>query len=536
MQVPPDGPKGDDARDESPISDAAIADARVNDATGAAADTKEETSQRDAEAGTVAQIAPPRLIAPLSTSTATSQRPTLRWSLAAGTDGAFVQICRDRSCASPVTTLELDGAKGAPAANLTKGIYFWRAFGRRGGVKGTVASATWQFTVGARSAPVDTSWGSTLDVNGDGFADVIIGAYDGDNIGYVYLYYGGATGLLTTPSVTLVNPRRVFDYFGITVASAGDVNGDGYGDVLVGASAPAVGGSDGQAYIYFGGPSGLSPSPATTLHCPLQGFCNFGATVAGAGDMNGDGYADIVVASLNTLDTTDLDHPYVTRVHLFFGGPSGPSDGAAATVVVDPKDGGYGPSVNAGDVNGDGYSDLLVGTPWADNGVGRANVYFGGASGISSTSRLVLQPPDPGLYPPSGTFGVAVAGEGDVNGDGYADVVVGAHFSSSGADGGSSLPGRIYVYLGGASGPPAVPSMKIDGTDSELLGFGLASAGDVNGDGYSDIVAGATGQYRVHVYYGSSSGLLTAPIATMIGPPAPPRLLLFVRWLRGRRR
>src|SRR5262249_13099996 len=105
--------------------------------------------------------AAPRLLAPLSTATVTSRKPTLHWVLAPDTDGAHVQICRDRACSVVVTEFDAVGDHGAPASSLDPGVVFWRAYGRSGGRMGVTASYTWQFVVGARTAPVDISWGAT---------------------------------------------------------------------------------------------------------------------------------------------------------------------------------------------------------------------------------------------------------------------------------------------------------------------------------------------------------------------------------------
>ena len=175
----------------------------------------------------------PRLIAPLSTATVTSKRPTLRWVLAGGTDGAHVEICRDRACTMTITAFDADGANGAPPDPLPSGVLFWRVFGRRVDTTGTTPSATWEMTVGARSAPIVASWGTTPDVNGDGFADVLVGAVGGGygDAGRAYVYLGGQGGPAQSPATILTGdaPGR---YFGGSVASAGDVNGDGFADVV----------------------------------------------------------------------------------------------------------------------------------------------------------------------------------------------------------------------------------------------------------------------------------------------------------------
>jgi hypothetical protein len=158
----------------------------------------------------------------------TSQKPILRWALADGTDGAEVEICHERTFLNGVTSFLAKGTNVAPATALAKGLYYWRLRGIANGAVGALTSPIWEFFVGARSASVNTSWGTTLDVNGDGYADVIVGA-DGDLGGKpaAYLYLGG-TGLSSAP--TVLSPAGA-GLFGFSVASAGDVNGDGFAGV-----------------------------------------------------------------------------------------------------------------------------------------------------------------------------------------------------------------------------------------------------------------------------------------------------------------
>ena len=427
------------------------------------------------------KVAAPRLIAPLSTATVTSRRPLLHWVLPSGTDGAHVEICHDRACTSPIVAFDTTGAVGAPAVDLPPGVVFWHAFGRAGGLTGTTSTPTWQFNVGARSAPVNTSWGSTLDLNGDGYADVVVG---GDQANRAYIYMGSAAGITSAQQpIELIGPD--LGSFGTSVASAGDVNGDGYADLLVGALSAA------KAYIYFGSSAGVTPSQQPiSLVGPDGTDSNFGLSVASAGDLNGDGYADLVVGADAVGGTFPLS---AGRAYIYLGGASGPSS-ANAMPLNSPDGTGslFGNSVaEIGDINGDGYSDIVIAASRALGGTGRAYVFTGGPSGISNNQV-------PGsLTGPDGAnsgFGSHVAGTGDINGDGYADLIV------------STLVGRAYVYSGSSSG-------VLSGQPTTLVaGIEVSSAGDINGDGYADIISSNT------VYQGSAVGVSTARSLNLFNP------------------
>jgi hypothetical protein len=430
-------------------------------------------------------IPAPRPVAPLSTATATSQRPSFRWALPVGADGAQVDVCRDRACTSLVTHFAATGTSGRPPTSLSAGVYYWRLRGSYGGALGTQTSVVWEFVVGARSAPVDTSWGSMVDVNGDGFADAVIGApYEDRLTGAVYVFTGSATGLSASPTV-LAAGTGIFPEFGFSVASAGDVNGDGFGDVIVGSTSQ----SGGAAYLYWGSASGLVDMP-TTIAGPLF----FGRMVSGAGDVNGDGYADVLV-----LGPGAPMAPFVAN--LYFGGATGLS--ATPTTL---SAGSVAALASAGDVNGDGFADIVLGNGYANDGRGEVDVYLGTADGPGAPIALA----GPIVY---GYFGYAMAGA-DVNGDGYADLLVGAPGESP----------TFSVYLGSPSGPSTVPATFADPANqsgilsypSPYFGACVSSAGDVNGDGFGDVVVGSDGVGVAYLYLGAAAGLPAAPLALKV--------------------
>ena len=348
---------------------------------------------------------------------------------------------------------------------------------------------------------------SAGDVNNDGFDDIIAGAYYYDNgeenEGRVYLYMGSASGPSVIPSWAAEGDRYSAN-FGISVASAGDVNGDGCDDIIVGAS-----GYGSPAYAYLGSPSGLLSVPSWVAESD-QADAYFGGSVASAGDVNGDGYDDVVVGA-HCYDNDEHDEG---RACLYMGSASGLSTTPSWTAEGNQADAHFGMSVaSAGDVNGDGYDDVVVGADLYDNGEkheGRAFLYVGSASGLSTTPSWMAEGNQA-----EGLFGGSVASAGDVNGDGYDDIVIGAYCWN----GDTIQEGRAYLYAGSSSGLPVAPSWTAEsGQWVALFGHSVASAGDVNNDGFDDIVVGAPyydngeeNEGRAYLYTGSASGLPITP-------------------------
>ncbi len=358
------------------------------------------------------------------------------------------------------------------------------------------------------------------DVNGDGFADAAIGAYQANvgganNAGEVYVFYGSVDGLGAAPDLTLAPPLvEPGTQIGRAVAPAGDVNADGFADLLVSAHAQDGGGTNlGRAYVYLGGPGGLAATPAIELAAPdAQDNQQFGFPLTGVGDVDGDGYADVLVGERLWDDAMGMDRG---RAHLFAGTADGVSTRAAVTFVDPvPTDGGLfswglGP---AGDVNGDRFADLWIGGRLSQSS-GSASLFVGGASGPTTTPAVTLL--GPGMQATS-EFGFSV-GACDLNADGRPDAVVGARLF----DRAETNEGRAYVYYAADGTFPADPSTVLDGAPREAgaqYGYAVSGARDVDGDGVEDLVIGAlnqdlggTNNGAVYFYRGTAGGLDVAP-------------------------
>ncbi|HMI92793.1 MAG TPA: integrin alpha, partial [Polyangiales bacterium] len=258
-----------------------------------------------------------------------------------------------------------------------------------------VSSASWVVEGGQDAARVGSAVAAAGDVNGDGFGDVIVGAYlyDGPLVdeGRVWIYHGSATGLGTTAARTLeLNVAGA--WFGYSVASAGDVNNDGYADVIVGAPHGSDGEvNEGQAFIYTGSSGGIGATPARVLDSD-QAQANFGISVASAGLVNNDLYGDVVVGAFNySSGQTGEGAAFV-----YHGSATGIPATIAQTLQSNVAGAAFGWSVaGAGDVNGDGYGDLVIGAINYSNGQtneGAAFVFHGSSTGIpSNTPAAILQ-------------------------------------------------------------------------------------------------------------------------------------------------
>ena len=438
----------------------------------------------------------PRPLWPPSLSAVTSARPLLRWEMPAGLVDATVELCADRDCGTTIATVGgLTEPMLTPSAALPVGNVFWRvtANGR--------ASAIWMLRVGARTVDVDRAWGIYPDFDGDGFGDVAVGAPRvGGSEGRAYVHLGGAAGTSASVSTILRSPDGPAGDFALAMTAAGDVNGDGFGDIAVGAPRAGTGG---RVHVFFGASEGPRSSPDVSLDAPDGAGSLFGSTLAGVGDVDGDGFGDLVVGAIGEGVTPG-------RIYLYLGTPDGPSATPARAAV---GAGRFASSVaGAGDVNGDGFADVVVGAYQGAAGAGQAHLFLGSTSGIAATSDASWE----GMDGAGAQFGFACAGLGDVDGDGFADFAVTAPASTSSR-------GKVYVFLG-ETDVSAAPMLAVDGlnTGGGFFGHSVAGAGDVNGDGLSDMVVGAFGvddrRGRASVLEGSLGGIVPASRIDLEGP------------------
>ena len=389
-----------------------------------------------------------------------------------------------------VTTLDvtpLVGRGSVPLAQIVSGVEgtastAWTMSRKRGlqtlRISSGVASATFRALV-----PV-------FDFNGDGFDDLVVGAFEDDSAGTdagaVYVFYGSATPpstLASTSADVVVLGNSAGDRGGVSARSVGDVNGDGYDDLLVGAYLDASS-QEGRAFLFLGSSSpsaSMSMSSISGAAMVIEGVgtnTQLGIRVGGIGDVNGDGYDDMAIGAWRSGSG-------LGAVYIFYGGTS--VGGVATTATADiavtgsTADGRLGRAVALGYVDGDAYADIVVGAMWGGTGQsGSAYVIRGGPSlptSIQDTeSDVVVTAATAG-----GHFGAAVAIV-DANGDGFGDVAIGA----PGVD-------TMYLFVGESSLPSTWSTVSADQVVSGPVGsFGEEIASlEVNGDGYEDVTVGA---------------------------------------------
>lgn len=458
---------GADIGGEQPVLDA-VGDATGPDAEGDAARSDAGTMDagtcepgRALRGGSCVEIVAARPLWPMSTQTVTQRRPRLRWSLGPEADGARVEVCRDRGCATRVVSYTATGAEGAPPEDLPPGPLFWRVWSRAGSAEALRASVVWQVYVPWRSGSVHTAQRDTFDVNGDGYADLVVGVPDRREL---RLYLGSATG----PRSAVVLSDPAIDPASMLLSRAGDVNGDGRSDLLVRLSMS-------RWRVMYATEGGFDVNARADINLTLSDASATLDAVDGVGDPNGDGFTDLAV-------TSTAIPALQTRVGLHPGSGAGVSSFASETremlaaTYLRPM----------GDLNGDGFEDLVtvsgeLGPPPSVN----VRVYQG------QSPRPAWS--DLGMAINTGAAVIRAAGRDDFNGDGIPDVTAFGLFALD----------RTPVLMGSRSG-----------LDSTVLFIGAGDgsstsamcASDLNGDGLADGIVEARNAQAIRAFFGSPSG------------------------------
>ncbi|MFH1464315.1 MAG: integrin alpha [Pseudomonadota bacterium] len=347
--------------------------------------------------------------------------------------------------------------------------------------------------VGNRWSGASYSWAGRAvagagDVDGDGFADMVVGAPNaGGSRGAAYLVLGD-----TSPSGGALGAAIEYtgtNGLGESVSGVGDFDGDGLEDFAVGEPSWIEGsGAVGRAYLVMGS-SNLQPGPIEEYAIAYTGTSTVtscaGSRVAAAGDVDGDGLADLLVGAPYWGPT---DTAYCGAAYLLLGRRT-PGSGLLETsglpIVGESSAQTVGASLaGAGDVDGDGLDDFLVGAPYERGASGAVYLFLGAgdltATTISAAAARVWTDTTPSY------LGYGLAGVGDVDADGYDDVLMGAH--------GTEAPGAAFLVLGAAiisSRAVEAADARYDGSLQESAGYSVAGPGDVNRDGHDDLLIGA---------------------------------------------
>ena len=425
------------------------------------------------DAGACVEASRPRLLSPLSGAISGSHRPLVRWVRANTGRPQTLRFCADRACTRVLLTRMLAADLSAEVldADLPRGPVFWRV--ETTDARGeALTSATWEFFVSGRSTR-SVFWYGVPDFDGDGVADLVVGAFgNASGLGRAYGYRGQsiASG---TPTWTLRGGDEPTGWFGFWVQSVGDVNGDGIVDLA--ATGLQERERRGTVRIFLGSPTGLPVTTTMVLEGTTAGE-NFGIPVAGIGDVNGDGYADMAVGITGAMSQRGA-------VEVFLGGEQGVSRSRSVRIEGSGAAGALfgGGIAGIGDMNADGFDEFVIGAPGErETEPGAAWVYRGARSPNWSTQRTLL------TVPVGGQFGQQIAPLGDTEGRGILSFAVAAPSATM-------AQGRVYVFSGPDPSSSELLRETVLPTNRLASRFGIALAGgkDLNGDEVPDLVVGA---------------------------------------------
>ncbi len=360
--------------------------------------------------------------------------------------------------------------------------------------------------------------GNNRDVNGDGYGDVVVGAFkDTAYRGKVFIFHGSGAGITsvdTTTAARIIQGATMpapTSRFGRN-AALGDFNGDGFADVAV--AATVYNGSQGATYIFHGGPGGITAIDTTAANQTIVGNGTeaFSSPLAAA-DINADGYSDLLAGAVSASASLGM-------AYLFYGGASGIATATSTAAPVkfqgEAATGQFSSSIVTGDFDNDGFSDVAIGAPAVSTNFGRAYLFYGTAGGFAPGTYTATFPGNTISTGAANNFMGGSMAAGDINGDGATDLVMGGY----GAAASASL---LRVFYGATSSRPLqnntapIATTITEVTNGVFFTTAIAIS-DTNSDGFEDVMVGAHGAAinagYAAIFFGQAAPLsVTTPAA-----------------------
>ncbi|MEM7131236.1 MAG: FG-GAP-like repeat-containing protein [Chloroflexota bacterium] len=290
------------------------------------------------------------------------------------------------------------------------------------------------------------------------------------------IFYGTEQDLLQMP-FTVLNQDTGVPGMAINIARAGDVNGDGYGDLFLNLGDPRNERGESTWMLFLGGPNGVMAEPIFQMFAPMLDEDYLLYQTVGAGDLDGDGFDDVAITSVDFGALRD-DPSYQSVVEVRYGGPAeGKPREGQDQALVSPLIWGHGASPKLdeiSDINGDGFVDYAQSAPFDGSDLeGKVTLYAGTEEGMAGNELDTLYGEEAAAL-----FGYAISGVGDINQDGVDDFVVTAPLTNGGA-------GAIYLWGGSADGPPELLWVH-EGDPGSVSGLEVVELSDINTDGFAD--------------------------------------------------